>query len=239
VKDLRRLVRQGLSYADADIDDYKIEQFCIYLQVLQDWNKKFNLTRIVKAEEIVYKHFLDSLTCALVTDLSKRQDIIDIGTGAGFPGLPIKICFPEIHLTLLESSSKKVEFLEEVTGLLRLSGVRIVCGRAEEVGRRQSFREMFDVALARAITQLRVLVEFALPFVRLGGIFLAMKAKGLDEELREAKEAIKVLGGEVKEARRLLLPSGGERRSILVLQKIAPTPDRFPRRTGIPEKRPI
>jgi len=228
------------------LNDEHLRAFEIYYRELVAWNEKFNLTAITDYDQVQVKHFLDSLTCLLADeDLTRTicqqpgTTAIDVGAGAGFPGLPLKIVCPGLQLTLLEATGKKVGFLERIVGRLGLAGVEVIKGRAEELGRDAAHRERYDLALARAVAALPVLVEYALPFCRLGGLFVAQRGGEGDAEAKAAEGAIVTLGGALRRIVHLELPHLAERRSLVVIEKTAPTPDKYPRRPGIPSKRPI
>jgi 16S rRNA (guanine527-N7)-methyltransferase len=223
-----------------ELTPQQVQAFELYYQQLVAWQSRVNLTAITDYEEVQIKHFLDSLSCVQVlAGFCAASNCIDIGAGAGFPGLPLKIALPEIGLTLLESTGKKVAFLEHVVAELGLPGVEVIKGRAEEVGRQTEFREVFDVALARAVASLAVLVEYALPLVRVGGVFVAQKGREVWEEVEAARSAVAVLGGELREVRALAVPGLDAARSLVVVTKVDPTPEKYPRRPGIPAKRPL
>jgi 16S rRNA (guanine527-N7)-methyltransferase len=218
----------------------QVTAFQVYYEELVAWNQRVNLTSITDYEEVQTKHFLDSLSCLLVLrDLSPHTSCIDIGAGAGFPGLPLKIVLPQMRLTLLESTGKKVAFLKHAVAELALSDVEVVRGRAEEVGRQPGVRESFDVALARAVASLSVLVEYALPLVRVGGVFVAQKGGEVEDEVDAAGSAITLLGGELGEVRAVDVPGLDAPRSLVVVAKVSPAPEKYPRRPGIPAKRPL
>lgn len=210
--------------------------FEAYLKELQEWNKKFNLTAITDTEDIRLKHFEDSLAIEQTIQLTD-QSVIDIGTGAGFPGIPIKLAHPGIKLTLLEATRKKVDFLKHIVSLLNLNDVEIIWGRAEEVIK--DHREAFDIALSRAVAKLNILSELSLPFVKVGGSFIAYKEEKVEEEVEEAKRSIKTLGGELKEIKKVKLPGSDIVRSLVIIKKIAPTPPEYPRRTAVVQKKPL
>jgi len=213
------------------------EQFAIYLEELRAWNKRINLTAITNTDEIVVRHFLDSLRCALSWGEAPTS-LIDIGTGAGFPGLPLKILRPTLQLTLVESITKKEAFLRHIVNLLHLGDVAVLAERAEVVGQNPAQRERYDVAVARAVADLRVLAEYCLPLCRIGGRFLAPKGAQIDAELTAAKPAIATFGGRVVAAEPVELP-GVELRSLIVIDKISNTPPQYPRAPGVPAKRPL
>lgn len=210
--------------------------FDLYLKELLAWNKKFNLTAITDPKEIRIKHFEDSLSLLQAIPL-KEQSVIDVGTGAGFPGIPLKIVCPEIKLTLLEATQKKVEFLKHIVSVLNFQDVEIFWERAEEIVKNK--RESFDIALSRAVAKLNVLCEYCLPFVKIGGMFIAYKEKEIEKEVEEAKNAIHILGGKLKEIKKVKLPGSEIVRSLVIIEKVSPTPTQYPRRAGMAKKRPL
>lgn len=215
----------------------QLEQFAQYATELQHWNERVNLTAITSDEGIVTRHFLDSLRCALSWGRTPTS-LVDIGTGAGFPGLPLKILQPALTLTLAESIAKKAAFLEHMVQLLGLNDVAVVAARAEVLGHSPAHRERYDVAVARAVADTRVLAEYCLPLCRVGGRFLAPKGATIEDELAAAAPAIALLGGKLYAAEPVAIP-GIEPRTLLVIDKIAPTPAQYPRAAGVPAKRPL
>ena len=210
-----------------------------YEEELLDWNSRMNLTAIRTAEEIRTKHFLDSLTCAPVMREAPPGRVIDVGTGAGFPGLVLKIAFPALQVTLVESVGKKAKFCQHITDLLGLDQVMIVQDRAEALGLQRAHREQYDLAVARAVAKMPVLAEYLLPLVRVGGRMLAMKGESGPAEAHAAEQAFKVLGGELRQLVPVHLPGVAEDRYLVVVDKVAATPPGYPRRVGLPSQRPI
>ncbi|GAB4217151.1 MAG: 16S rRNA (guanine(527)-N(7))-methyltransferase RsmG [Roseiflexaceae bacterium] len=219
------------------LSEAQIEQFQTYARELQDWNARVNLTAITTTEGIVVRHFLDSLRCALSWGEAPGS-LIDIGTGAGFPGLPLKLLRPELRLTLVESIEKKAAFLRHLVALLGLREVEVLTARAEALGRDPQQRERYDVAVGRAVADLRVLAEYCLPLCRVGGRFLAPKGEQVAAELDEARAALRILGGGDPLVEVVRLPET-EPRSLVVVPKIAPTPPQYPRGVGVPARRPL
>lgn len=216
----------------------QLDAFSQYAGLLHTWNQKFNLTAVRHPDEIWSRHFLDSLTCLRVMRGTPLHKVIDVGTGAGFPGLPLKIVHPEIHLTLVESVGKKAAFCAEVVRLLGLENVEIQTARAEELGQSPAHREQYDWAVARAVAPLPVLAEYLLPFVKAGGKMLAQKGKETEQEVKQAENAFTTLGGELDRVVPVTLP-GAESHTLIVVTKTHETPRRYPRRVGIPAKRPL
>ncbi|HEY79050.1 MAG TPA: 16S rRNA (guanine(527)-N(7))-methyltransferase RsmG [Dehalococcoidia bacterium] len=220
----------------------QLEQFSIYYRELTTWNKRINLTRITNPQEVPVKHFLDSLTITLafsrpLPDTGLR--VIDVGSGAGLPGIPLKLLLPGIRLVLLEATRKKAAFLEHIRDRLGLENTEIVIGRAETVGHDSRYREAFDLVLSRAVARLPALVELTLPFCAIGGRFIAQKKGAITREIDEAAGAIKSLGGSLREIKRVELEELGDERYLIVIDKVAPTAGTYPRRPGIPVKRPL
>ncbi len=218
--------------------------FQLYYEDLVAWNQKFNLTAITEYEQVQVRHFLDSLSCLLAKEtrqaLSQPQSrLLDVGTGAGFPGIPLKLVCPDTHLTLLEATGKKVSFLEHVVAHLNLQQVMVIKGRAEELAHEPAHREQYNLVLARAVAELPVVAEYTLPFCRLGGWVVAQKGEAGAAEAWTAERAITLLGGELRRVVPVELPGLPEDRSLVIIQKTAPTPQTFPRRPGIPSKRPL
>jgi len=233
------LIQELTGLAGVNLQASQFEALQTYADLLAEWNQKVNLTAITAPEDIRRKHFLDSLSCLLVMKGTPAARLIDIGTGAGFPGLPLKILQPEIHLTLVESVAKKTKFLSIVVQELGLEQVEIITDRAETVGQDPAHRESYDWAVARAVAGLPVLAEYLLPLVRVGGSALAQKGESALEELNTAQTAITTLGGQALEPLPVSLPDVPEKRYLVVIDKVRPTPATYPRRVGIPAKRPL
>lgn len=220
----------------------QIEQFQVYYEQLVDWNQRVNLTAITDYDDVQIKHFADSLSILLAVgadDAEAQLSLIDIGTGAGFPGLPLKIVRPAWQITLMDSTRKKVEFVEHMIYQLGLQDCGVVWGRAEEIGQDPAYRETFDVAAARAVADMAVLVEYALPLLSVGGRFIAQKGTEPMEELGAAEKALDVLGGVHRDTIPYRLPIFDDPLHLVIIDKVAPTPEKYPRRPGMPEKRPL
>ena len=219
-----------------ELSERQVEQFLLYKDLLKEWNEKINLTAITDDKEIIIKHFIDSLTIAKY--ISDNDTIIDVGTGAGFPGIPIKIVKPDTEVTLLDSLNKRLLFLQDVIDENKLKKIRCVHGRAEDVSRETIHREVYDIATARAVANMSTLVELCIPFVKVGGLFVCMKGTNTDE-IDDAKNAIKLLGGEIEKIDNFVLPDTDMERNIIIIRKVKNTPGEFPRKAGVPAKNPI
>ncbi len=217
----------------------QLSALSLYERELVDWNTRFNLTAIRDPQEIHIKHFLDSLSCVLAMRENPIGRLIDIGTGAGFPGIPIKIIYPKMQLTLVESVGKKAEFCRHVVKILDLQGVEVIQERAETLGQDTTYRERYDWAVARAVAILPVLAEYLLPLVRVGGSMLAMKGESGPAEAHATEYAIRVLGGHLRQLLPVTLPGVAEERYLVVIDKVAATPSGYPRKVGVPAKRPL
>ncbi len=239
---MRRLI-QGLSELGLELSSTQTKQFELYYQELLEWNTRINLTSITDYEEVQIKHFFDSITVTLA--LAKQEmdkpdlSIIDIGTGAGFPGLPLKILLDQSRLVLLDSIAKKAAFLRHISQKLKLTNVEVVTGRAEEIARLPSYRQQFDLVVSRAVASLSTVVELALPFCQIGGKFVAQKKGEISREIDRAGKAINVLGGKLNQVRSIEFEELSDERCLVIIDKICPTPEEYPRRPGMPKRRPI
>ena len=233
------VLEQELSSYGMTLTEKQKEQFTTFYQAMVEKNKVMNLTAITEWEEVLLKHFCDSATLLRCIELGKEQSLIDVGTGAGFPGIPLKILFPEVEMTLMDSLQKRIHFLEEVRDLLGLEKLQLLHGRAEEAGRQKDLREHFDVCVSRAVSQLSVLAEYSLPFVKVGGVFVSYKSADCEEEVEAAKKAIHILGGEIKEVKRFTLPGSDMGRALVVIRKVSHTSGKYPRKAGTPAKMPL
>lgn len=233
----KSLLKEKAEMFHVKLDETALERFDIYAKLLVEWNEKINLTAITDPEGIVIKHFVDSLTIFDCVNIKSGAKVIDVGTGAGFPGLAMLICRPDLDITLMDSTKKRLTVIEDILSHLSLNANVVHC-RAEEAGKMSEFREKYDFAVARAVTNLRDLAEYCLPFVKVGGKFVPMKGAKAQEEISQAKTALKVLGGEIQEIKSFELFDFGER-NIIDIKKISPTPAKYPRPSAKMAKNPI
>lgn len=217
----------------------QIDQFETYFTLLVEWNEKMNLTAITNKPEVYLKHFYDSISASFYYDFTQPLTICDVGAGAGFPSIPLKICFPHLHVSIVDSLQKRIIFLNELSKELGLDNVKFYHDRAETFGQKQEVRESYDLVMARAVARLSVLSELCLPLVKVNGTFLAMKAASVKEELEDSQNAIKSLGGNVKNVHHFLLPLENSERNIVVIDKKKTTPKKYPRKPGTPNRTPI
>lgn len=236
---MRQLLASGANELGIMLSDSQLDMFDGFTAVMLDWNRKLNLTRITDPGEIAVKHYLDSLVLLAKVEIPVGSSLIDIGTGAGFPGIPLKIARPDLRLTLLDSVRKRLTFLEAAVRELSFSDVHIVHGRAEEQAREKRLRERLDFGVARAVAGLNVLVELCLPFCRIGGRFAAYKGPEIGAEVEAASRAIRLLGGKIEAVHEFDLPMGGIPRSLVVVSKVKATPAGYPRKAGMPERNPL
>lgn len=217
----------------------QVDQFLKYYELLVEWNGFMNLTAITEYDEVMKKHFVDSLSLIKTFDVNKSVKVIDVGTGAGFPGLALKIAYPNLQVTLLDSLNKRINFLNEVILQLGLTGVETVHGRAEDFAKPDKLRGKFDLCVSRAVANLSTLSEYCLPFVKVGGEFISYKSEKITEEMAAAKNAINILGGKFDRSEEFTLPGSDIYRNLVVIKKVKDTPKKFPRKAGQPSKEPI
>ncbi|HGM3506321.1 TPA: 16S rRNA (guanine(527)-N(7))-methyltransferase RsmG [Clostridioides difficile] len=233
------LLKNGIEGFNINTNNDMLEKFKMYREILVDWNKKMNLTGIEDEKEVYIKHFLDSISAVKNGYIKNSMSIIDVGTGAGFPGIPLKICLDSLKLTLLDSLNKRINFLEEVSKELKLDNITFIHGRAEDFGKDEKYREKYDIATARAVAGLPILMEFCVPFVKVGGYFICLKGPNANLELEESQKAINILGLKFVEKIDVELPEMDLNHNILVFKKIKETPVKYPRKAGKPAKNPI
>lgn len=232
-------MRNILSDWNLELTAEKEQQFLIFYEMLVEKNKVMNLTAITEFEDVVEKHFLDSISLCQVMDLKKPLTLLDLGTGAGFPGIPLKIMFPELKITLADSLNKRLLFLNEVMEALNLKDIETVHVRAEELSKRKDYRESFDLCVSRAVANLSTLSEYCLPFIHTSGKFISYKSGEVEDELKDAKKAVFVLGGEIEDVIHFTLPDSDIKRSFVVINKVHATPKAYPRKAGTPSKSPL
>lgn len=231
--------RKDLDSLSVSLTDEQIEQFIIYYEMLVEKNKVMNLTAITEFDEVLKKHFVDSLSLVKAYDMTQDISVIDIGTGAGFPGIPLKIAFPNMKITLLDSLNKRIGFLQEVIDTLELEGIEALHGRAEDYAKPGKLREQFDLCVSRAVANLSTLSEYCLPYVKVGGKFISYKSEKISEEMKEAEHAISVLGGKVENQVAFTLPDSDIYRNLFIITKCNETPRQYPRKAGTASKNPI
>lgn len=224
---------------EISLSEEQLQQFLTYYEMLVEKNKVMNLTAITEKEEVIDKHFIDSISLNKAMDVTKPLKILDLGTGAGFPGIPLKIAYPNLEITLLDSLNKRIKFLDEVIEALSLEGIVTIHGRAEDYAKQASYREQFDICISRAVANLATLSEYCLPYVKEEGCFISYKSGSVEEELEQSKKAIFELGGKVKEVIAFTLPETDIERTFVVIEKVRKTPKKYPRKAGLPSKEPI
>lgn len=230
---------RGVEELKISLSNDNVHDFILYKELLKEWNEKINITSITEDDEIDIKHFLDSLTPFLTNLFNGNKKIIDIGTGGGFPGLPLKIVNKDLDVTLLDSLNKRIIFLNEVISSLKLNKIEAVHGRAEELSLNPKYREKFDICVSRAVASLNTLSEYCIPFVKVGGYFISMKGPDIEEELNNSENAILTLGGRVVDKKLITIPESDITHSLVIIEKIKPTPTKYPRGGGKPRKNPL
>ena len=230
---------KDIASLDVYLSKEQIEQFLIYYEMLVEWNQVMNLTAITEYDDVMKKHFIDSISLCKAYDVSQKVSCIDVGTGAGFPGLALKIAYPGLQITLLDSLNKRIQFLNAVIEKLGLTGIETIHGRAEDFAKGEEMREHFDLCVSRAVANLSTLSEYCLPFVKNGGYFISYKSEKIADEIESAKNAISILGGEISDQVEFNLPDSEIYRNLFVIKKIKGTPKRYPRKAGLPGKQPL
>lgn len=230
-------LKKGMEEFSVTLTEEQCSQFIQYYEMLVEKNKVMNLTAITEFDEVIEKHFIDSVSLAKEYDLTKKCKILDMGTGAGFPGIPLKIAFPELDITLADSLNKRILFLQEVIDALQLKNIRAIHSRAEELAADKNHRESYDLCVSRAVANLSTLSEYCIPFVKVGGQFISYKSGECDEEVSAAKHAIAVLGGKLSDVKKFSIGESG--RAFVMIDKIKPTPKQYPRKAGTPSKKPL
>jgi len=230
---------KGVKELGISLNQDQIGQFLKYYEMLIEWNKVMNLTGITEFDEVIVKHFLDSLAIVKVCDMEKIETVIDIGSGAGFPGIPLKIAFPHLQVTLLDSLKKRVNFLDEVIQEIKVDEIETIHGRAEDFANDESYRARFDLSVSRAVANLSTLSEYCLPFARVGGEFISYKSGEIAKEIKDAKRAIGILGGEIISDEVFTLLDTEMERSFVVIKKKGKTPKKYPRKAGLPGREPL
>lgn len=233
------ILKNKIGQLGISLNEDQASRFLKYYELLIEWNSKMNLTGIVDYEEVVVKHFVDSLSLVNAVCLEKTESLIDIGTGAGFPGIPLKIAFPHLRVVLLDSLNKRIKFLDQVILELGLKEIKTIHGRAEDYSRNKEYRDQFDLCVSRAVANLSTLSEYCLPYVKPGGKFVSYKTNNIEEEIESSKNAIFLLGGKAEEQKIFDLPDTDISRNLVVIKKIKNTPGKYPRKTGVPAKEPI
>lgn len=232
-------IENNLQKIGMKLDDIKIRQFDEYYRMLVEWNKVMNLTGITEYEDVWEKHYIDSLSIVKIQNMDHFEKLIDVGTGAGFPGIPLKIAFPHLKVTLLDSLNKRIHFLNAVIDRLELKDIYTIHGRAEDYAKQETYREQYDVCVSRAVANLATLSEYCLPYVKIGGMFIPYKSGGIDDEIVDSEKAVKILGGKLLKVEKFELPGTDIGRSLVQIEKVKNTGNKYPRKAGMPSKEPI
>lgn len=233
------LLEKASKDVGVQFNEDKYNKFILYKDLLKEWNEKINLTAITEDEEIIKKHFIDCIKAFKFNEFLKEKSIIDVGTGAGFPGIPLGIMKEELHITLLDSLNKRINFLNDIINKLNLKNFNTIHGRAEDLARKNDYRENFDIATSRAVANMSVLSEFCLPYVKVGGHFVALKGPAVEEELSDAKNAIAILGGKLLDVIKVDIEDSDLKHNLVIVEKIKKSPDVYPRKAGTITKKPI
>ena len=235
--EFKKIMNEYASEIDIVFNDKQIEQFYKYMNLLLEWNEKINLTAITEKKDVILKHFIDSLTISKY--IEENSTLVDIGTGAGFPGIPIKIYRPDVKVTLVDSLNKRINFLNEIISELELKDINTIHSRVEEFGKNKRYREQFDIVTARAVANLTILSEYLLPLTKIDGKCICMKGSEIQEEFNDSKNAIRILGGQIENIYKFNLPKSDILRNIVIIKKVKNTPNKYPRKPGTPTKEPI
>lgn len=232
-------IENNLQKIGMKLDDIKIRQFDEYYRMLVEWNKVMNLTGITEYEDVWEKHYIDSLSIVKIQNMDRFEKIIDVGTGAGFPGIPLKIAFPHLKVTLLDSLNKRIHFLNAVIDRLELKDIYTIHGRAEDYAKQETYREQYDLCVSRAVANLATLSEYCLPYVKIGGMFIPYKSGDIDDEIVDSEKAVNILGGKLLKVEKFELPGTDIGRSLVQIEKVKNTGNKYPRKAGMPSKEPI
>lgn len=236
---MNKLLLDKVNELSVELSEKQIEQFIKFYGMLVEWNKVMNLTGITEYDEVIEKHFVDSLSIVKAIDIMKVNTVIDIGTGAGFPGIPLKIAFPYLKITLLDSLNKRIKFLNAVINELGLENIHTIHGRAEDFAKQELYREKYDLCVSRAVANLSTLSEYCLPYVSVNGLFVSYKSGDIEEELNNSKKAVQILGGKIENTIKFELPGTDIGRSFVKIKKIKNTAKKYPRKAGLPSKEPL
>lgn len=236
---MNKLLLDKVNKLSIELNEKQVKQFIKFYEMLVEWNKVMNLTGITEYDEVVEKHFVDSLSIVNVVDMNDIHKVIDIGTGAGFPGIPLKIAFPHLEITLLDSLNKRIKFLNAVIDELGLENIHTIHGRAEDFAKQEKYREKYDLCVSRAVANLSTLSEYCLPYVAVDGMFVPYKSGDIEEELNNSKKAIQILGGKIENTFKFELPGTDIGRSFVKIKKVKNTAKKYPRKAGLPSKEPL
>ena len=236
---MNKLLLDKVNELSIELSEKQVNQFIRFYELLVEWNKVMNLTGITEYEEVVEKHFVDSLSIVKAVDIMDVKSVIDIGTGAGFPGIPLKIAFPHLKITLLDSLNKRIKFLNAVIDELGLEDIYTIHGRAEDFAKQEAYREKYDLCVSRAVANLATLSEYCLPYVNVDGMFVPYKSGDIEEELNNSKKAVQILGGKIEKTIKFELPGTDIGRSFVKIKKVKNTAKKYPRKAGLPSKEPL